>query len=132
MATVMDTQPGRIGAQPGQGQPYSYYKYASATAAAVMSTAFLPKMIGDARFKLTISASETITVQGSKNGTNFDVLNPINEATGNKLASTNLVAGVYKLPLKSFGHYRMFKFVGSGTADTKTVLFTVALPYQTV
>lgn len=129
MATILDPLAGKIGYQPGHGQPHPYYKYASATAAAVMSTAFLPKMIGDARFKLTISGAETIAVWGSKNGANWELLTPIDEATGNPPSSSNLIAGVFKLPLKRFGHYRQFKWVGSSTGDTKTVLFCVAVPY---
>jgi hypothetical protein len=128
MVTMLDPHPGKIGVQ-NRTQPDVYYKYASATAAAVMTASFQKKMLGDARFKLTISGSETIAVWGSKNGTNFELLTPILETTGNKPASSDLVAGLYRLPLKSFGHYRQFKWVGSSTSDTKTVLFVVAVPF---
>lgn len=129
MATMIDPHPGKIGIQPNEGQPDVYFKYASATAAAVMTASFQKKMLGSARFKLTFSGSETMAVWGSKNGTNFELLTPIDEATGNKTTSSNLVAGTYRLPLKSFGHYRQFKWVGSSTVDTKTVLFAVAVPF---
>lgn len=129
MVTMLDPHPGKIGIQPHEGQPDVYFKYASATAAAVMTTSFQKKMLGDARFKLTFSGSETITVSASRNGTNYETIKPVDEATGNPVAAAALVAGTYKLPLKSFGHYRQFKFTGSSTVDTKTVLFVVAVPY---
>ena len=84
MATMIDPTPGKIGIQPGHGQPDVYYKYASATAAAVMTASFQKKMLGDARFTLTISGSETIAVWGTRNGTNYELLTLIDEATGNK------------------------------------------------
>ncbi len=110
--------------------PYVYYAYATDTAAALLTTDFLFDAISDFRFKVTATGGETIKIQGSVDGTNYDDLTPSIETTGMVVSSVNLATGAYVLPLHKFGHYKIFKFVKSAGVQSGTALFVVARPWN--
>lgn len=132
MTSLIDRTENRLGAINGMGQPYAQLEvFNEVTAAAVGTSAWMPKMLGDLRFVTASTGGETIQVQGSKNGSTWIVLTPIIETTGNPAASSNLASGTYKLPLRTFGHFRQFRWVKSAAVQRSTVAYAVARPYQT-
>lgn len=110
---------------------YPYFKVYSGTGTAMGTTDFMTDYISDIRFSTSSSGGETIKVQGTKDGTNFVDLKPVNEATGNHVTSAALATGNYVLPLKEFGHFRQFKFVKSAGVQTGTVGVAFTRPKYT-
>lgn len=110
--------------------PYSYYKVYQGTAAAMGTTDFLFDAISDIRFQTISTGGETIKIQGTVDGTNFDDLTPNNDTTGQPVSSVNLASGNYTLPLLKFGHYKQFKFVKSAAVQSGTAVFTVSKPWN--
>ena len=110
--------------------PYVYYTYAIDTATALLTTDFLFDAISDIRFQTVSTGGETIKIQGSVDGTNYDDLTPSIETTGMIVSSVNLASGNYVLPLHKFGHYKKFKFVKSAGVSSGTAIFVVARPWN--
>lgn len=110
--------------------PYVYYAYAADTAAALLTTDFLFDAISDIRFQTVSTGGETIKIQGSTNGADYDDLTPSIETTGMIVASVDLASGSYVLPLHKFGHYKKFKFVKSAATEAGTAIFVVARPWN--
>lgn len=124
MADLSHAYPLLQGASKGYAQLFTSNK--SATAAAV-GTVILPNSAGsfvkDAKFEYISNGSETMTISGSYDGTNFqNNLVPIITATGlPSTVPTALVEAAYTLPRTwNFTHY---KFIGSSTVDVKTIAF---------
>lgn len=109
---------------------YPYYAYATDTATALLTTDFLFDIVSDIRFKTTSSGGETIKIQGSTDGTNYDDLTPMLESTGQPVSSVNLATGAYSLPIFQFGHYRIFKFVKSAGVQTGVAVFVAVRPWN--
>lgn len=115
----------------GYGQPRAHNDVFHGVAAAVGTSAFIPKMIGNAEVFVAVTGGETMKIQGSKDGTIFVDLTPFDKLTGNKTASVNLPSGNYILPLKNFGHLRQFKFIKSAGVQDSVVSLAVPRPFST-
>jgi hypothetical protein len=114
----------RVAATPQPHAHWEHFYHATAANLGGGVTAWMPDMLSHIRFK-TISTAETIKVQGTKDGTNYTDLTPIDESTGLPFASVNLTSGSYRLPNKTYGQFRQFKFIKSGSTNPGHVVFVV-------
>lgn len=92
-------------------------------------TAYLPATKGHIRFCTFTSGAETIKVSGSKDGTNYTDLYPIDETTGNILSTVQLTTGGFKfwrIPTRDAARWRFFKFTKSAGANQGIVLLACA------
>ena len=115
--------------------PVQYLFFVQSTAAnlggATSVTAYLPAIKGSVRFVTFTSGAETIKVQVSKDGTTFNDYIPIDETTGNVAANVQLTTGgpkYWRIPVKTAGQWRFFKFVKS--AGVQQGIVALACPVQ--
>jgi len=87
--------------------------------------------VGDLIFA-TVSTTDTISVTGSTDGTNYEAAfntsgaDPVifSMATGLPAASQNLASGTYRIPYRFHQRYRTFQFTKSGTNAVASLAVT--------
>ena len=122
----------RVATVPGLNGPISapppvYMIGFTNTVAALGTTGYLPAIKGAVRFVTITSGAETIKVSGSKDNVNFTDLYPIDETTGNTLATVQLTTGslkYWRLKARDAGAFRFFKFTKSAAVQSGTVFLT--------